>query len=1009
VSARSKPDSCLNCECYSHGTDFSQIEGTGSSGVMLVGEASGEHEQRDQLPFRPFAPAGGVLERVIRRMGLDRSQFSITNVVRCRPRHNWLEKSPWEYAAINHCRPNLNAAIAERKPRCIVALGGIAMRELTGLSGNAQGISHLAGYVLPLADRKRKIVHRCGDCEPGNPTPNCLLCGGAGTWETEEWCGGPDAIPVIGDFHPAFLRRGKASHQGVFARILQRAMNIAKGTDRSYLWNVQPEGKETHGGLRYVTRPGLEEVRGYYRRIVDNPGAVVSYDLETFESTSLDEDAREGFADTNIRLVQFSTEPREGIAFPWEGAYREVARDILHTPNVKCGHNVWLFDNKVLRAAGEREGLDLMPRGIVHDTLQMFHHWQPDLPAHLQFAAGFVQFPFPWKHLAGTDLEFYGCCDVDATLRLYTMLTRTLQRDQLWGDSQTGYIGQVLEVRPVLAAMEDRGVPIDDAARIALGAEFEKAQGLLGAELSKLAPKECCRVQPKEGYKGVPPEVKKLEGMPLDDIYVKRFKEPDSKKKDGSIDEGEWYHYEQRVFEFPDDDLKMVPVTRWCRVYDFNPNSRNQVLDYMRAKGHPIPKSKEEDDEGNQKDTTGEKYLRRLANKTGDAFYLKVIEYRGFTKLRGTYVEGFKPGSDGCVHTTFTFDTSIGQLSSRNPNVQNFVKLKPTPELAKSMRAMICAKPGHIITEWDYKSFHVLTLGFLAEDPTWMRLARLDMHSFFTGHVLGLWDGFTVLKESDEELMARFKWLKSNPEWKNKRDGQFKRCTLGIGNGLRAKGLYERYMEDFPPQTCKRCAGLGTVDGIRGLKKCSECKGSGFISGLRIVQEIMDALEKLAPRIFAYQRAERRAAHEAGDRGYFSKHWGFARRFYEVYNFSKQWRRSPEDEPPPGDQSEEAVSFRHTNIAHCEMRARMKELHYSGMAERYGMFNQIHDSLQFHFRENLLEQHIADVHPVLSAPSKVLKHPTIAPNGLEIGVEGSWGRSWDKMQEISVTGHAVQV
>jgi uracil-DNA glycosylase family 4 len=933
---------------------------------MLVGEASGEHEQREQRPFVEFAPAGGVLERSLRRMGLDRQAFSITNIVRCRPRHNWLEKSPWEYSAINHCRPNLTSAIAERQPRCIVALGGVALRELTGMAGEAQGITHLAGYVLPQDTRY-----------------------------------GGSPVPVIGDFHPAYLRRGKASHQGVFARILQRALNIAKGADKNWLWDIDPEDRTTHGGINYLTHPSLDEVRSYYHRVRDGAGAVVSYDLETFESASLDEDAREGFVDTNIRLIQFSAEPGSGIAVPWEGAYREVARDILHLPNVKCGHNVWIFDNKVLRAAGEREGLDLTPRGTVHDTLQMFHHWQPDLPAHLQFAAGFVQFPFPWKHLAGTDIEFYGCCDVDSTFRLYGMLEKTLKRDLLWGDSQIGYVGQVLEVRPVLAAMEDRGVLIDDAARLALGAEFDRAQSTLGRELSALAPDSCCRVHPKEGYKGEPPEVKKWADNE-ESLLLRTFTE--------SGKDPENYRYERRMFEIPDDEtLALTPIMRWCRVYDFNPNSRPQVLDYMRAKGHPIPKSKEEDNEGNQKDTTGEKELRRLANKTGDTFYLKVVEFRGYTKLKGTYIEGFKPGPDGRVHPTFTFASSMGQLTARNPNSQNFVKLKPTPQLAKAMRRMVAAEPGNIITEWDYKSFHVLTLGFLAEDPVWMRLARLDMHSFFAGHVLGLWDGPSILKETDAELMARFKWLKSNPEWKNKRDGQFKRCTLGIGNGLRAKGLFERYMEDFPPQDCKECAGTGKVPGVRGLKNCSNCKGEKHVSGLRIVQEIMSALEKLAPRIFAYQRAERRAAHEAGDRGYYSKHYGFARRFYEVYNFSKQWQRRPEDEPPPGDQSEEAVSFRHTNIAHCEVRARMKELARLGLDARYGMFNQIHDSLQFHFPEELLEQHIADVYPVLAAPSRVLIHPTLAPHGLVIGVEGSWGKSWDDMREMEVGALAAGV
>jgi hypothetical protein len=242
---------------------------------------------------------------------------------------------------------------------------------------------------------------------------------------------------VIGDFHPAFLRRGKASYQGVFARIIARAVAIAAGRDTAYTWGIDPADRSTQHGLRYITRPTIEEARSYLLRVRDRPGAVVSYDLETSESASLDEDAREGFSDTNIRLVQFSIEPGEGIAIPWEGGFREVVRDILHTGNVKCGHNVWLFDNKVLRATGAREGMDLAPRGTIHDTLQMYHHWQPDLPAHLQFAASFVSFPFPWKHLAGTDIEFYGCADVDATLRLYGFLEATLRKDGLWDD--TGY------------------------------------------------------------------------------------------------------------------------------------------------------------------------------------------------------------------------------------------------------------------------------------------------------------------------------------------------------------------------------------------------------------------------------------------------------------------------------------------------------------------------------------------------------------------------------------------
>lgn len=560
-----------------------------------------------------------------------------------------------------------------------------------------------------------------------------------------------------------------------------------------------------------------------------------------------------------------------------------------------------------------------------------------------------------------------------------------------------GYVGMVAEVRPILEAMERRGLPIDDAARLSLEAEFSVAQADLLAKIVSAAPAEVCRVHPKDGYKGTPPEVKALEKdhVTWPEISARRFTDGD-----------EGYHYEVREFQVAAEvggEVATLPTTRWCRVYDFNPNSSQQVKDYIRAKGHKMPKSREEDDDGNRKDTTAEKELRRLAASTGDLFYISVVEYRGLTKLRSTYVDGFKPGPDGCVHTTFTFDTAIGQLSSRNPNTQNFPKLKPTKRLAEAMRAMVAAKPGNILVEWDYKSCHVLTLGFLAEDPTWMRLARLDMHSFTAGHVLGLWDGPSILKETDAELMARFKWLKSDPDRKRVRDDQAKHGILGIGNGLSAKGLYERYIENFPPQRCGTCDGSGRVHGVRASgKRCLECNGNGMLSGLRVAESFLSALRHLAPAIFTYQRKEREHAHKRGAAGVISP-FGMIRRFYEVYVFDRRWDPGTGEEPPRGDQAEQAVSFRHMNVAHCHLRVAMKELEARGLNERYGLCNTVHDQVFFHFREDLMDEHIRDVQPVLELPSPILRHPTIAPDGLVINVECSAGPNWRDMHEVKLS------
>lgn len=941
MTTRHKPESCQGCPIESHGTDFSAIEGTGANGVLLVGEASGEHEQRDQLPFRPFAPAGSLLERTLRRMGCDRQQFSVTNTIRCRPRNNWLEGSPHEHAAIAHCRPNLDAAIAARRPRCIVALGGTALRELTGEAGPQRGIGHLAGYVLPFARQTHKETFPHGDLP----------------WDASEVrAAQPGAIPVIGNFHPAFLRRGKASLQGVFARILQRSLNIAAGRDHDYLWNVDPKEPSTHGKLlEYRTRPSLDDARSFLRQVRESSGAVVSYDIETSESSSLDEDAREGFMDTYIKLIQFSTGANSGIAFPWEGEYRTIASEILRTPNTKCGHNVWLFDNKVLRAAGEREGIDLIPRGVIHDTLQMFHHWQPDLPAHLQFCAQFVSFPFPWKHMASNDIEFYGCADVDATFRLYRMLAATLERDGIWGDATLGYLGQVFSVRPILAAMEDRGLPIDDSARLSLEAEFDAAQSILGAELAALAPDGCKRIHPKQGYKGIPPEVRAFDESLQGVVAEHRFTE-------SGLD-GESYYYALREFPLPDVDAVtgepvILSTPRWCRVYDFNPNSSQQLLAYMRAKSHKPPKGKQEDRDGNAKDTTAKKELQRLAQRTRDTFYLKVIEYRELSKMRGTYIEGFRPGVDGSVHTTFTFDTGTAQLTSRNPNIQNFPK---HGRLAKAVRTIVAAPAGNILVEADFKSYHVLTTGFEAEDASYMRLARLDMHTFVAGCFTGAW-GPEIIGESDDALMERFRWFKADSGRKRIRDKQAKPSILGIGFGMGYRRLYHENLEHFESE--------------------------------RTAKRFHDLLRNLFPRVFAWQGRIRELAHR---QQFLLSRFGHMRRFYEVFRWD-----SKKSDWAPGDQAEEAVAFLPANHAFGNIRECMKEQHARGLDQRFGLMNNVHDSFVYNFPSAMLDEFLAEVIPVMTAPSRVLTHPTLAPGGLVVDVEVVAGKNWSAMADVAL-------
>lgn len=85
----------------------------------------------------------------------------------------------------------------------------------------------------------------------------------------------------------------------------------------------------------------------------------------------------------------------------------------------------------------------------------------------------------------------------------------------------------------------------------------------------------------------------------------------------------------------------------------------------------------------------------------------------------------------------------------------------------------------------------------------------------------------------------------------------------------------------------------------------------------------------------------------------------------------------------------------------------MKLLERAGLNEKYGLCNNVHDSLVFHFPESMLAEHVAEVYPLLIQPSKVLTHPTICPEGLWIDAECNAGSDWSAMKEVPVATPAL--
>ena len=101
-------------------------EGQLAAKIMFIGEAPGSSEDEKGRPF--VGAAGRILDNLLRKVGIERSQVFITNIVKCRPPNNRVPEAD-EVAA---CKPYLDRQIALIKPKVICILGKTAYSSLLG-------------------------------------------------------------------------------------------------------------------------------------------------------------------------------------------------------------------------------------------------------------------------------------------------------------------------------------------------------------------------------------------------------------------------------------------------------------------------------------------------------------------------------------------------------------------------------------------------------------------------------------------------------------------------------------------------------------------------------------------------------------------------------------------------------------------------------------------------------------------------------------------------------------
>ena len=118
-----------------------------------------------------------------------------------------------------------------------------------------------------------------------------------------------------------------------------------------------------------------------------------------------------------------------------------------------------------------------------------------------------------------------------------------------------------------------------------------------------------------------------------------------------------------------------------------------------------------------------------------------ILEYRGLTKLKGTYLDTLPQEvnpTTGRLHTNFRQAVAqTGRLSSKDPNLQN---IPIRTEVGRRIREAFVAGPGKVLVTLDYSQIELRILAHLSGDKNLVSAFRdgVDVHRRTAAEVFGV-------------------------------------------------------------------------------------------------------------------------------------------------------------------------------------------------------------------------------------------------------------------------------
>jgi hypothetical protein len=351
---------------------------------------------------------------------------------------------------------------------------------------------------------------------------------------------------------------------------------------------------------------------------------------------------------------------------------------------------------------------------------------------------------------------------------------------------------------------------------------------------------------------------------------------------------------------------------------------------------------------------------------------------------------GIQTGEDGRAHGTFGHNPSSLRLCMFDPNLQQIPR--GSSEEEKFVKEMFVAPEGYTFWDRDFSGIEAVLVGYFAGSRQYTRLAKLDVHSFYTAYALNALDGrvhsndLPGLDWDDARLKQRLGDIKA--EFKEDRNGLYKHLVHGA-NFLQSPGGAQ--------------------------KKIFKETNRAF--DIRLIRRVMGVYFELFPEIREWHKKLCLAVDGGKQRTgvdddpwsagvcYARNPFGYVHHFYNVLDWEcievssdgkKEWLWTY------GEDAKRLVAFLPQSTAAAIIKQAAKRIYYEVPAVGESLRLLIHDSIFGETLEENVERCLKVSREVMESPIPQLPlDPTWGMGEfLSIGTEAAMGRSWGSMSKV---------